>query len=145
MNHAEDLELARLGHRRPRGVAVAAERLEGDALLHRQVPREQGTARRDPRPASDGSHRDARVLQLSGAVPGEGLGGRNLREAHRVKDLAAGLGASALHIGDAHANAGGSGWRDARRERRAVEGDAVDGEGEHGYLGSWRQSVRPLE
>ena len=52
---------------------------------------------------------------------------------------------AASHIGDAHANAGGSGWRDARRERRAVEGDAVDGEGEHGYLGSWRQSVRPLE
>ena len=46
---------------------------------------------------------------------------------------------------DLYAAANGSGWRDARRERRAVEGDAVDGEGEHGYLGSWRQSVRPLE
>ena len=54
---AEDLRLAVLRRRVPRGVSVAAEGLEGDALLHRDVAREERAARRDPRPASDGGLR----------------------------------------------------------------------------------------
>ena len=95
---AEDLRLAVLRRRVPRGVSVAAEGLEGDALLHRDVAREERAARRDPRPAGDSRHRNARVLQLGGAEPGEGLlrGEARVGEAKGVEDLAASLGASAL-------------------------------------------------
>merc|ERR1719223_1056901 len=41
-NHTDDLKLARLRARIPRGVAVTAQALEGDALLDREVAREQG-------------------------------------------------------------------------------------------------------
>ena len=133
-NDAEDLELAVLRRGVPRGVANAAQALEGDTLGRGDVAREQGAARRGPRPAGDGRlsegwcecdwqnygraaapllasaspssrvlreqwiqawwcahHGNARVLELSSAVPGEGLSGGNLGEAHRVEDLAAGL------------------------------------------------------
>merc|ERR1719174_1403898 len=86
---ADDLKLARVRHSIPRGVAIATERLEGDALLDRQVAREERAARGHPRPAGGRRHRDTRVLQLSGAVPGESLLRSNLGEADRVEDLAA--------------------------------------------------------
>mmetsp|Transcript_24441 Transcript_24441/g.58554 ORF Transcript_24441/g.58554 Transcript_24441/m.58554 type:complete len:201 (-) Transcript_24441:93-695(-) len=101
-NDAEDLELAVLRRGVPRGVAHAAQALEGDALRGGDVAREQGAARRGPRPAGDSRHGNARVLELSSAVPGEGLSRRDLGEAHRVEDLAAGLDTDTLHVGDAH-------------------------------------------
>ena len=95
-NDADDLELARIGHGVPRGVAVAAQRLEGDALLDGQVAREERAARRHVRPAGGRRHRDAAVLQLRRAVPGERLLRGDLGESHRVEDLAARLRAGAL-------------------------------------------------
>mmetsp|Transcript_55856 Transcript_55856/g.153598 ORF Transcript_55856/g.153598 Transcript_55856/m.153598 type:complete len:225 (-) Transcript_55856:27-701(-) len=125
---ADDLELASIRHSIPRRVAIrAAQAGESDALLDGQVAREQRATRRNPRPAGDGSHGDARVLQLSRAVPGEGLLRGNLGEANGVEHLAARLRASALHVGDAHLQGGSTlhGRRrdDGRRDERSRGGN----------------------
>jgi len=134
---AQDLELAVLRDGVPRGVAHAAQALECDALRRRQVAREERAARGHPRPARDGRHRDARVLELSSAVPGEGLSGGNLGEAQRVEDLAAGLDAHTLHVSDAHAQRRRSRRGAAHDGRRRVErGGGGEGQRQHGLAGA---------
>jgi len=67
---AENLELARFRHGVPRGVALAAERLEGDALLDREVAREERAARRHPRPAGDSGLRQRARARVSTTAAG---------------------------------------------------------------------------
>mmetsp|Transcript_48397 Transcript_48397/g.109039 ORF Transcript_48397/g.109039 Transcript_48397/m.109039 type:complete len:225 (-) Transcript_48397:40-714(-) len=103
--HADDannLGFASIRHGIPRGVAIAAQALESDALLNGQVSREERTAGRDVGPAGDSSHGDTRVLQLASAVPRKRLLRCDLAQAHRIEHLATCLGAGALHVRHAH-------------------------------------------
>ena len=135
-NDEDDLQLSNGGKSLPRGEGLTAKGAEGGTIKRHESLRrgEEVAARCDPSDAGTSSHGNAAVLELGGAVPGEGALGGTVREAQRVEDLVARLRAHALHGLDTHNGAsaarrrGGDvhGGREAgRRERQQREHDAL--------------------